>query len=744
MAGYVIKVTIEDTHPPVWRRIVIPRQISFGCLHEILQIAFGWENEHLHGFTLPQSDIQISGPELETWGTLLPEDKTAVDTFLQDYKWIRYTYDFGDDWRHKIVFEKEAPDYQERHAVILKAKGDNFEEDSGGAWGQETQLPFDMESANERLARKECPVVKESRKTKSAISQEKKMREIEVRMKEIQKLLRRQKDLPQAAPVSKQRKKTETSQMQKKQEAWDAFFWEAETGKKGVRYVAEVKKSQRSSREYLQQLSAEVVKDYCRYLRIPRETFARLRPVDALWECLKAHPAYYLYVLSEDVIDYGRKLLARGEGEISLPEFPGQVSRLAELGLVYLEFQQEKNQKKAIFSVASDMEELFACFTDGFCQETYQMLEQYGEAICCYAVVYGLIPLDLLYERYKDTFEIQMEKEDFLRIVYWYCRCNELIRTYTETEGNVCYAAVPGLDPHKILEQQKRYGENLEYRPFTKNELLVFRDSFGEIYPCWQELGLLLLRASQLEKEEVEEVVPECFREALYGKNREELADFLEEFYTPDNLGEQITLWHILTDICMDTRLPVLKGYTRREYGKKEKTDPFQINAVDVSVIKDTVEEDTSLFELPLEIQRELLEAIGLKDVSLRIKAMERLLRKVDVENKSLLYEMAVCYLEGNKQSRASKILERLDKLCPEDDSVWGLEDRFTEEVSQTADELREYGAEPLSEYDGDALFWDQTAASVPYQRAERKIGRNEPCPCGSGKKYKHCCGKNA
>ena len=25
---------------------------------------------------------------------------------------------------------------------------------------------------------------------------------------------------------------------------------------------------------------------------------------------------------------------------------------------------------------------------------------------------------------------------------------------------------------------------------------------------------------------------------------------------------------------------------------------------------------------------------------------------------------------------------------------------------------------------------------------AETKIGRNEPCPCGSGKKYKKCCGK--
>lgn len=28
--------------------------------------------------------------------------------------------------------------------------------------------------------------------------------------------------------------------------------------------------------------------------------------------------------------------------------------------------------------------------------------------------------------------------------------------------------------------------------------------------------------------------------------------------------------------------------------------------------------------------------------------------------------------------------------------------------------------------------------------KVEKKVGRNEPCPCGSGKKYKQCCGKNA
>jgi preprotein translocase subunit SecA len=31
----------------------------------------------------------------------------------------------------------------------------------------------------------------------------------------------------------------------------------------------------------------------------------------------------------------------------------------------------------------------------------------------------------------------------------------------------------------------------------------------------------------------------------------------------------------------------------------------------------------------------------------------------------------------------------------------------------------------------------------MPYRRTHPKIGRNEPCPCGSGKKYKKCCGKN-
>ena len=29
-------------------------------------------------------------------------------------------------------------------------------------------------------------------------------------------------------------------------------------------------------------------------------------------------------------------------------------------------------------------------------------------------------------------------------------------------------------------------------------------------------------------------------------------------------------------------------------------------------------------------------------------------------------------------------------------------------------------------------------------KKVQKKVGRNDPCPCGSGKKYKNCCGKDA
>ena len=36
----------------------------------------------------------------------------------------------------------------------------------------------------------------------------------------------------------------------------------------------------------------------------------------------------------------------------------------------------------------------------------------------------------------------------------------------------------------------------------------------------------------------------------------------------------------------------------------------------------------------------------------------------------------------------------------------------------------------------------DDDPLGIPFRRKTPKIGRNDPCPCGSGKKFKQCCGK--
>jgi SEC-C motif-containing protein len=41
----------------------------------------------------------------------------------------------------------------------------------------------------------------------------------------------------------------------------------------------------------------------------------------------------------------------------------------------------------------------------------------------------------------------------------------------------------------------------------------------------------------------------------------------------------------------------------------------------------------------------------------------------------------------------------------------------------------------------GEWLYNEGSVAPVTIVRAGPKIGRNDPCPCGSGRKYKHCCG---
>lgn len=57
-------------------------------------------------------------------------------------------------------------------------------------------------------------------------------------------------------------------------------------------------------------------------------------------------------------------------------------------------------------------------------------------------------------------------------------------------------------------------------------------------------------------------------------------------------------------------------------------------------------------------------------------------------------------------------------------------------------DEHREKAS--FKKVNGDWLYDDGEIVPTTIVRSAPKVGRNDPCTCGSGKKYKHCCGKGA
>ena len=181
MSGYIVKITIERTRPQVWRRIVIPEQISFYHLHQMIQTVFGWEDVHLHDFTFPNEDFCVALPQVEKGSRILPEKDTVADEFFGMFKKFYYTYDFNNSWRHKIIFEKEDVSYDKRYATVIKAKGKNFQEDweDEGGRTQSSFAEYSIDEVNEKLKRMRFRKIKGTEKAKKVMQERGMLNEFE-------------------------------------------------------------------------------------------------------------------------------------------------------------------------------------------------------------------------------------------------------------------------------------------------------------------------------------------------------------------------------------------------------------------------------------------------------------------------------------------------------------------------------------------------------------------------------------
>src|SRR5712691_6974538 len=75
---YQLKVTLLGTSPPIWRRLLLPADVTLAQLHDVLQAAMGWEDGHMHEFSIGQRRFGRPDPEDRLMGIPSVENERTV------------------------------------------------------------------------------------------------------------------------------------------------------------------------------------------------------------------------------------------------------------------------------------------------------------------------------------------------------------------------------------------------------------------------------------------------------------------------------------------------------------------------------------------------------------------------------------------------------------------------------------------------------------------------------------------
>jgi hypothetical protein len=137
---FQLKITLKGSKPPIWRRVMVPGKFSLYKLHQVIQIAMGWTDSHLHQFIIDDEYYSIPSPD--DWEPVIDERRYAVSRIARHEKSkFVYQYDFGDSWEHDILVEKILPaETDSKYPLCLKGKRACPPEDVGGIWGYEDFL----------------------------------------------------------------------------------------------------------------------------------------------------------------------------------------------------------------------------------------------------------------------------------------------------------------------------------------------------------------------------------------------------------------------------------------------------------------------------------------------------------------------------------------------------------------------------------------------------------------------------
>lgn len=745
MAAHQIKVTLKHTHPPVWRRILIPDQCGFQHLHQVLQVAFGWENTHLHDFSFPRLKWRVvmdadHQEELHT----LPESMVAADAYLKNMKCIRYTYDFGDEWVHNIVLEKELPLYDKRYAMIAKMSGDHFTEDSGGVHAKGSRRQADQDALNETLKTMDIPETATARSCEERFSPA-----LLNTVRELRKLFKE--ELSKQEEEQKERRvMKEPSAIDKMGEEWERFLLQQDSteGDK-TKYSFRVVEGDDDIRSLLLSMSIKEGRNYCKYLRIPYDNNEDKETLlQKVWETLDANPAYVRQALEREEIDFLLRLYSKKSVSVTGDLFQGAVRKGMMLGLLRVSFGKEGEEERAELSFARDTAHFLKRLQTPEMEKAWAETDQIMRRINAFLMLYGVVETDVLYREYCRVFPEKIKKDDFLRHVFWGGNMSGAWQTGHSVIGTktTAYAVMLGVS----LQGRMAFRENhlSKKTGYKKIDAGIIKDLVAgkmlECLSCWGRYGSLIF--DEVDEDTLGDALMEAYVNVLNGVNATRLLeDGLCYYVQPESVFEWADLWGVAMDCVMETGLADLMGYSRLEFPeyaatKKDREALTLLSAVERS-LRAAPERHLHIHQMSHDIQMNLYSwyrtALREKKVP---EAMTRFVRLHPHAECNWL--LAKAHIEAGQYEQGRREMEKLRPLLRDPADLEGYD--LIRELMNDAGDRHQPGQNvlpfrkpsPAEDEDFDGFYQE------PYKRKEEKIRPNAPCPCGSGRKYKACHGR--
>jgi len=148
------RIILRDITPPIWRLLLLPRDLNLAQLHEIIQAAFGWTDSHPHQFSI--GGLVYGAPEFDEG---YEDERTTFEASavrLDDFEFMHavprflYEYDFGDSWIHEISFEELVPRRPDwKYPTCIGGERHGPPEDVGGPEGYRRFLDAWRDPAHE-------------------------------------------------------------------------------------------------------------------------------------------------------------------------------------------------------------------------------------------------------------------------------------------------------------------------------------------------------------------------------------------------------------------------------------------------------------------------------------------------------------------------------------------------------------------------------------------------------------------